>query len=127
MVEEMKGLKSLEKRRDVTITFQEPLDRETIDQLIEQFDGGNIYPRDGHGWWGTATEEDKPSYKDNIAKESDGTIHLRGIDFTEGRIRTHLGISGDAKSVNVDLAHNYDVVRTALDKKGIEYQIKKPL
>ena len=112
--------------RTVKITFQEPLDRETIDQLIKQFDSGNI-SRDSDNWWGTTTEKDKPSYEDNIVREPDGTIHLKGVDFTEGRILTHLDISGDGKTLNVDQDHNYDVVRIALDKKGIEYQAKKPL
>jgi len=113
---------------NIEITVQEPLSRETIDELIKTFDGSNISTNPGEkGWWSNRTEIGVPSHKDNVHKGPDGTIYLDGADFTEGRWSTHLDISGDGKTVNVDLQHNAYSIKEVLDKKGIVYQAKEIL
>lgn len=106
----------------VKITLEKHLDKGTKKALIKDFDESNIWSQSNH-WWGNRTEKDNPSYRAKTKK--DGSLRLDGIDFTDGRISTHLYFSGDKKVIDVDDRWNSDDVEAILKRKRIKYKIDR--
>ena len=103
--------------------LKEPISEEVKMQIIEEFDSRNIKTGSGD-WWGTAIEEDKPSY--GVKPEKDGSLYIGGMDFTEGKIGTHLSFSGDRKIIEVDRDWNLDDVEAVLNKNEVLYNKRFP-
>ena len=99
-----------------------PLSEDAKSAVIKAFDGSNINSSEGH-WWGSKTEEDNPSHPRNTKIDPDGTIHMEGIDFTEGKFSTFLTISGDRTVIDVDTRWNAGRIRKVLKELGVDYKI----
>lgn len=109
---------------NLKIHLEEPLPEDAKTHVIAAFDRANINSPEGH-WWGTNTEEDRPSHPRNAKVGADGTLQLSGIDFTEGRQRTELIISGDGLVIEVDRYWNAEKIKRILEEQGIKFNVER--